>query len=116
MKSVFFLVALLALTVCATVEQRDAIRDCIETLVDVDPADGEITAAELDAFLGNRTDCLPTFGALDGVVTGASIIALCDVDADTVLTIDDWNSTTTGCVRSPARIRYMTELCARCSA
>lgn len=112
--ALLLLASFIAVTL-STTAQRDTIFSCLETLVDVNPTDGELSEAELDEFIANRTDCVPAAGPIVSSINGAAFIALCDIDMDGVLSADDWNNATS-CVQSPSRIRFMLELCERCGA
>lgn len=88
---------------------RDDLLICVNQM-DGDQ-DGTITAAELDAFYANHTNCISS--SFIDAVSGAQTIALCDTDSSGNLTLADWNDPT-GCFQQRSRQDILCRACDKC--
>lgn len=93
---------------CPTV-QRDDLLLCINQM-DND-TDGTLTTSEIDAFMVAHSSCIPT--AVRAALTGAAVVAQCDMDASGNLTASDW-SAPTGCFQQRSRQMALCRACDRC--
>lgn len=90
-------------------DTRNQLLPCVEAMDG--NADGNITATEIDTFMLGHSGCIPA--AVRGVLTGANIMTLCDVDLDGYLTLADWNAAN-GCIQARSRQMALCRACERC--
>ncbi len=93
---------------CPT-ETRDDLLVCL-TFLDANE-DGTLTTTEIDDWIGNHTDCLPT--STGTFWDGATITSYCDADLSGNLTMSDWNDASS-CITLPEQQFIMCLFCVKC--
>jgi len=88
---------------------RDNLLLCIKKLLDTDNNE-QITTEEINTFL-KQNGCLPP--RYNHMLTGEQIVTVCDMDADNILTMHDWNHTN-ACLTTEDKQLYICRLCDMC--